>query len=131
MGFDMTAYSLSKETNDTISQNQISNFHAFYSDPNIGVLEELMEILPPIKVADSEWDVDVFDGICSIESIKKAKESFKIEMCKSVEVNISIDANGIQTSEMTGLDYPFEKINKFLDEIIKNAKTAYIGLTWG
>ncbi len=127
----MTAYSLSKEGDDTIYHKEISNFHAFYSDPNINVLEELMEILPPIKVAETGWDVSGFDGICSLDSIKKAKEKFTIEMCKSFKINISTDTHGNRTFEMCELDYPFEKINTFFDEIIKNAKSEYIGLDWG
>lgn len=130
MGFDMTAYNFAKEGENDNYLEEICNFHVFYLDPNIGVLVELMEILPSIKLAETEWDVSEFDGICSLESVKKAKEKFTMEMCESFEINISTDTHGNRTSEMCELDYPFEKINMFLDEILKNAGTQYIGLQW-
>jgi len=131
MGFDMFAYNLSEENRFEKDSESIANFHAFYSDPNIHILSEMLNILPPIKVAGINLNVEDYDGICSIESIKQAKESFKIEMCKSFEINISTDKDGNRTSEMCDLEYPFKKINLFFDEILENYNSIYIGLDWG
>ena len=131
MGFDMAAYNLSEINRFDEDSERIANFHAFYSDPNIELLSELLNILPAIKVAGSDLNVEDYDGICSLESVRRAKESFKVEMCKSFEINISTDKDGNRTSEMCDLDYPFQKINRFLDEIIDKADSPYIGLDWG
>ncbi|MEB6087984.1 hypothetical protein MXF21_17880 [Enterococcus casseliflavus] len=131
MGFDMQAYNLSEKNRFEKDSECIANFHAFYSDPNIDILTEMLNILPPVKVAGIDLNVEDYDGICSIESIKQAKESFKIEMCKSFEINISTDKDGNRTSEMSDLEYPFKKINLFFDEILENYNSLYIGLDWG
>ncbi|MGY3777903.1 hypothetical protein [Isobaculum melis] len=131
MGFDVEVYQLRTDTQLARKQERIAWFHAFNSDPNISVLEELLKVFPPVKIADTKWCVEDFDGICSLENVKKAKAIFNRDMCQAVETNIRYE-NGIKvSSEMSDLNYPFEKISRFLDEIIKHAKTEYLGLYWG
>ncbi|WP_269924517.1 hypothetical protein [Enterococcus innesii] len=48
MGFDMQAYNLSEKNRFEKDSECIANFHAFYSDPNIDILTEMLNILPPI-----------------------------------------------------------------------------------
>lgn len=131
MGFDMFAYSLGKKSRYDVESEPIANFHAFYSDPNIEVLYEMLNVLPAIKVAGINFNVEDYDGICSIDSVKQAKQNFRIEMCKSFEINISTDKDGNRTSEMCELEYPFQKINRFLNEILEETDSSYIGLDWG
>ncbi|WP_411372705.1 hypothetical protein [Enterococcus thailandicus] len=131
MGFDMYAYNLSDKSRFDVNSEPIANFHAFYSDPNIEVLDNMLNILPTIKVAGIDLDVEGYDGICSIESVKQARQNFRIEMCESFEINISTDQDGNRISDMCELEYPFEKIKQFLDEILEKASSQYIGLDWG